>query len=116
MEDGILYNLPNIERDVLDDGVVEQGTLGRHFTHVRRREETQCDEVMPNLGDVGQMFSLEVHCVPFTIKFPLTLPVGQDPNDLKVVGLCMKPIKGTSFQGQLFPFSQHWAYKVRMRW
>ena len=32
--------------------------------------------------------------MPFTIEFPLTLPVGQDPNDLRVVGLCMKPIKG----------------------
>ena len=30
------------------------------------------------------MFGLEVHCVPFTIEFPLTLPVGHDPNDLGV--------------------------------
>ena len=40
MEDGILDNLPNIEGYVLDDGIIEQGTLGSHFTHVRRRNET----------------------------------------------------------------------------
>ena len=40
------------------------------------------------------MFGLEVHYVPFTIKFPLTFPVGQDPNDLRVVGLRMESIKG----------------------
>ena len=54
----------------------------------------QCDEVMQDLGDVGQMFGLEVHRVSFSIEFPLTLPVGQDPNDLRVVGLRMEPIKG----------------------
>ena len=30
MEDGILYNLPNVEWYILDDGEVEQGTLGCH--------------------------------------------------------------------------------------
>ena len=54
----------------------------------------QCDEVMPDLGDVGQMFGLKVHRMPFTIKLPLILPVGQYPNDFRVVGLCMEPIKG----------------------
>ena len=67
MEDGILYNLPNIEGDVLDDGVVEQGTLGGHFTHVHHRDEKQCDEVMPDLWNIGQMIVLEVHGMPFTI-------------------------------------------------
>ena len=67
MEDGILYNLPNIEGYVLDDGVVEQGTLDGHFTHVRRRNETRRDEVIPDLGNIGQMLGLEVHGVPFTI-------------------------------------------------
>ena len=85
MEDGILDNLPNIEGYVLDDGVNEQGTLGSHFTHVRRRTETRRDEVMPDLGNIGQMLSLEVHGVPFTIELPLTSPVGQDPDDLGVV-------------------------------
>ena len=53
MEDGILYNLPNIERNILNDSVVEQGTLGGHLTHVRRRNETRRDEVMPDFGDIG---------------------------------------------------------------
>ena len=94
MEDGILYNLPHIKRYVLDDGIIKQGTFGRHFTHIRRRNEKRCDEVRPYLGDEGQMFGLEVHRFPFTINLPLTLPVGQYPNDFRVVGLCMKPIKG----------------------
>ena len=93
MEDGILYNLPNIEGYVLDDGVVEQGTLGSHLTHVRCRNETRRDEVMPYLGNIGQMFGLEVHGVPFTIELPLTPPVSQDLEDLRVVGPLIEPIK-----------------------
>ena len=58
MKDCILYNLPNIEENVLDDGVVEQGTLASHLTHVRRRNETRRDEVMPDLRNIGQMFVL----------------------------------------------------------
>ena len=85
MEDGILDNLPNIAGYVLDDGVVEQGTLGSHFTHVCCRNETRRDEVMSYLGNIGQMFGLEVHGVPFTIELPLTPPVGQDSEDLRVV-------------------------------
>ena len=94
MEDGFLYNLPNIERYILDNGVVEHGSFGRHFTHIRRRNETRCDEVMPYLRDVGQMFGLKVNRVPFTVNPPLALPVGQYPNDLEVVRLRMEPIKG----------------------
>ena len=60
MEDGILDNLPDIERDVLEDDIIKQGTFGRHFTHIRHRDETRRDEVIPDLGDVGQMFGLEV--------------------------------------------------------
>ena len=85
MEDGILYNLPNIEWNVLNDGVVEQGTLGSHLTHVRRRNETRCDEVMPYLGNIGQMLGLEVHRVPFIVKLLLTSPVSQDPDDLRII-------------------------------
>ena len=40
------------------------------------------------------MFSLKVNRVPLTINLLLTSPVGQYPNDLGVVGLCMEPIKG----------------------
>ena len=49
---------------------------------------------MTDLGDVGQMFGSEVHRMPFPIKLPLTLPVGQYSNDLRVIGLRMEPIKG----------------------
>ena len=93
MEDGILYNLPNIEGYVLDDGVVEQGMLGCHLTHVRRRNETRRDKVMPHLGNIGQMFGLEVHDVPFAIELPLTLSISQDLEDLRVVGPLIEQIK-----------------------
>ena len=90
----ILYNLPNIKGNVLDNGIVEQGSLGCHFTHISRRNETRYDEVMLYLRNVGQMFSLEVHNVPFTVKFPLTMPIGQHLKNLGVVGLLMEPIIG----------------------
>ena len=93
MEDSILYNLPNIKRDILNDGIVEQGTLGCHFTHVRRRDETRRDEAMPYLRDKGQMFGLEMDCMALTVNFPLTPAISQDPNDLGVVGVLVKPIK-----------------------
>ena len=93
MEDGVLYNLPNIKRNILNDGIVEQGTLGSHFTHVRRQNETQRDEVMPDLGDIGQMLGLEVDDMTLTVEFPLTPAISQDPNDLGVVGALVKPIK-----------------------
>ena len=93
MEDGILDKLPNIKGYVMDDGVVEQGTLGSHFTHVRRRNEMRRDEVMPYFGNVGQVFGLQVHDVPFTIELPLTPPVGQNPDDLGVVWPLIEPIK-----------------------
>ena len=70
MEDSVLYNLPNIKRDILNDGIVEQITLGGHFTHVRRRNEKRCDEVMLDLRDKGQMFCLEVDGVALTVEFP----------------------------------------------
>ena len=93
MEDVILYNLTNIEGNVLDDGVVQQGTLGNHLTHVCRRNETRSDEVMPNLRNIGQMFGLEVHSVAFAIQLPLTPLVGQDTDDLGVVEPLIKSIK-----------------------
>ena len=93
MEDGILYNLPNIERNILNDGIIEQGTLGSHFTHVRRQNETRCDEVMPDFGDIGQMFGLKVDSVALIVEFSLTPSVCQDPNDHGVVGSLVKSIK-----------------------
>ena len=68
--------------------------FGRHFTHIRRRNETRSDEVMLDLGDVGQMFGLKVDGMPLTIKLSLTLPVDQNPNDCRVIELRIEPIKG----------------------
>ena len=93
MEDGILYNLPNIERNILNNGVVEQGPLGSHLTHVRRRNETRRDEVMPDFWDVGQMLGLEVDSMLIIVELPLTPPVCQDPNDLGVIGPLVEPIE-----------------------
>ena len=93
MEDGILYNLPNIERNILNDGIIKQGTLGSHFTHVRRRNETRRDEVIPYFGDIRQMLGLEVDGVSLIVELPLTQPVCQDPNDLGVIRSLVKPIE-----------------------
>ena len=93
MEDGVLYNPPNIERNILNYGIIEQGTLGSHFTHVRRRNETRRDEVMPDLGDIGQMFGLKMDDVALIVEFPFTPSVCQDPNDFGVVGSLVKSIK-----------------------
>ena len=93
MEDGVLYNLPNIKRNILNDGIIEQGTLGSHFTHVRHRNETRRDEVMLDLGDKCQMLGLEVDGMTLIIEFPLTPPVCQDSNDLGVIGSLVKAIK-----------------------
>ena len=94
IEDYILYNLADIKWDVLDDGIVEQGPLGRHFSYIGRWDEMRCDEVMPYLRNVGQVFFLEVHCVPFTVQFPLSLPVGQHPKDFGIVKVFMELIIG----------------------
>ena len=93
MEDGILYNLPNIEWNILNDGIIEQGTLGSHFTHVRRRNEPRRDEVMPDFGDICQMLGLEVDGVALIVEFPCTPPVCQNPNDLGVIRALVKSIE-----------------------
>ena len=93
MEDGILYNLPNIEWNILNDGIIEQGMLGSHFTHVRRRNEKRRDEVMPDFGDICQMLGLEMDGVALIVEFPRTPPVCQNPNDLGVIGLLVKSIE-----------------------
>ena len=93
MEDGILYNLPNIERNILNDGAVEQGTLGSHLTDVRRQNETRRDEVMPEFGDIGQILGLEVDGVSIIVEFPFTSPVCQDLNDHGVIGPLVEPIE-----------------------
>ena len=93
MEDGILDNLPNFKSDILNNGIIEQGTLGSHFTHVLCRNETRRDEVMPDFGDISQMFGLKVDGVALIVEFPLTPSICQDPNDLGIVGSLVKSIK-----------------------
>ena len=38
-------------------------------------------------------FGLEMDCMALTVNFPLTSAISQDPNDLGVVGVLVKPIK-----------------------
>ena len=94
MEDGILYNLPNVKWYILEDGIVEQGELGCHFTHIRRRDKTRSDEVMPNFGNVGQMLGLEIDRMTRTVDPPLTPAFGQHADDLRVIGVLAELIKG----------------------
>ena len=51
------------------------------------------DEVVPDLGDKGQMFGLEVDGMALTVEFPLTPAISQNLNDFGVVGVLVKPIK-----------------------
>ena len=39
------------------------------------------------------MLGLEVHGVPFIVELPLSPPIGQDPNDLRVIGPLVEPVK-----------------------
>ena len=94
MEDSILDNLPNIEWNVLYNGEVEQGTLGSHFTHIRRRDKTRSDEVVPNLRNVGQMLGLEINRVARAVDPPCTPAFGQHADDLRVIGVLAELIKG----------------------
>ena len=94
MEDSILDNLPNIEWDILNDGEVEQGALGSHLTHIRRRDKTRSDEVVPNLGNIGQMLGLKIYSMARTVDPPLTPPFGQHADDLRVIGVLAELIKG----------------------
>ena len=59
IEDSILDNLFDIERDILNYRIIEQGPLGHHFTHIGHQDEMGCDEGMPYLGDVGQILALK---------------------------------------------------------
>ena len=48
---------------------------------------------MPDLGDKGQTFGLEVNGMTLTVEFPLTPAISQNPNDFGLVGALVKPIK-----------------------
>ena len=39
------------------------------------KNETRRDEVMPDLGDIGQMLGLEVDGMALIVEFPLTPPI-----------------------------------------
>ena len=53
----------------------------------------RCDEVMPDLRGEGQMPGLEMNRMARAIDFPLTPAIGQNPDDLRVVGVLVKPIE-----------------------
>ena len=39
----------------------------------------------PYLRNIGQIFDLEVHCMPFIIKFPISSDISKQPKNLRVV-------------------------------
>ena len=49
--------------------------------------------MMPDFGDIGQMFGLKMDGVVLMVEFPLTPSVCQDPNDFGIVGSLVKSIK-----------------------
>ena len=61
IEDGILYDLTDIKRDVLNDGEIKQCSIRRHLANIRRRNEMRDDKMVSHLRDIGQVFGLEVH-------------------------------------------------------
>ena len=85
VEDSILYDLPHIKGDVLDNCVVQQGALGSHFAYVGSRNELGSDKMVPYFGDIGQVLGLEMHRMPLTIGFPLTLTIGEQSKYFGVV-------------------------------
>ena len=87
-----LVPFPGIEKFL--SGNTRSSAYTDHIIQFGLNNETRCDEVMPYLRNVGQVFGLEVHDMPFIVKFPLTLPVGQHPKDLGIVRLLMEPIIG----------------------
>ena len=67
IEDGVLYDLTDIKRDVLNGGEIEQCPFRRHLANIRCRNETRGDKMVPHLRDIGQVFGLEVHGVPLIV-------------------------------------------------
>ena len=43
--------------------------------------------MMPHFGNVGQMFGLEMYYVALTVHFLLSLAIGKQSKDLRVVGV-----------------------------
>ena len=67
IKDCILYDLTDIKRDVLNDGIVEQCPFFHHLTYIRRGNEMRGDQMTPHLRDICQVFGLEVHDVPLIV-------------------------------------------------
>ena len=93
IEDGVLYNLTDIKRDVLNDGEIEQSPFHRHLAYIRRQDETRGDKMVPHLRFIGQMFGLKVHGVALVVQFPLTPPICEQSEDFRIVRVLVKPIK-----------------------
>ena len=92
VEDDILYDLPHIKGDVLNNNIVQQGEIGSHFTYLGSRNEEGSDEVIPHFGDIGQMLGLEMNCMPFTVGLPFTLTIGEHFKHFGVVRVFLKSI------------------------
>ena len=67
IEDGILYNLTDMKRDVLNDSEIEQCPFHRHLANVRCRNKMRDDKVVLHLRYICQVFGLEVHDVPLVV-------------------------------------------------
>ena len=67
IEDGVLYDLTDIKRDVLNYGEIEQCLFRRHLANIRCRNESRGDKMVPNLRYIGQVFGLKVQGVPLIV-------------------------------------------------
>ena len=67
IEDGVLYDLTDIKRHVLNDGKIEQCPFRRHLANIRCWNEMRGDKMVPHLRYIGQVFGLEVHDVPLIV-------------------------------------------------
>ena len=92
MEDGILYDLPHIKRDVFNDSMVQQGALGSHFTYISSQNKAGSDDVTPSFGNIGQILGLKMHYMLLTVGFPLTLTIGEHSEHFGVVRVFLKSI------------------------
>ena len=55
IEDGVLYDLTNIKRDVLNDGEIEQCPFHCHLTNVHRRNEMRGEKMVPYHRYIGNV-------------------------------------------------------------
>ena len=92
VKDSILYDLPHIKGDVLNNRIVQQGALASHFAYVGSRNEVGSDEMVPLFGDIGQVLGHEMHRMPLTVGFPLTWTIGEQSKYFGVVRVFSKSI------------------------